>query len=395
MKRFLIPDAEKAAKTARLAQQSVWQIAENESLLIGKFKSPSPSRKIAAFDFDGTLSVTKSGKSFAINGEDAKLWNPAITDKIRDLHSQAFTFVIFSNQKGIEKKKTTVEDVESRITIILDQIGVPCYVFCACSDSKYRKPSPGMWLHFVEQEMEMQLRDIDYEASFFCGDAGGRHKPAFSDFSDSDRKFALNCNLKFHTPEEFFLSKSVAPFSLKGVDPRQLMSSTVSQPVSFTASKTPELVILVGYPGCGKTSFAKKHLSSYVYVNLDTLKSKPKCVKAAAEALSASRSCVIDATHPSRADRAPYIQIAQSANVPVRCVVFKASRELAAHLNAFRTFTGSDRSLVPEIAYRSFESRLESPLLSEGFSAIVEVPFVFDADLVNDDCRTYLTSFLV
>ena len=36
--------------------------------------------------------------------------------------------------------------------------------------------------------------------SYYCGDALGRKR----DFSDTDLKFALNCNFKFSTPEKFF-----------------------------------------------------------------------------------------------------------------------------------------------------------------------------------------------
>lgn len=63
---------------------------------------------------------------------------------------------------------------------------------------------------------------------------------------------------------------------------------------SLTASNQ-ELVLCVGWPGCGKSTLAKKYLESkgYVWVNQDTLKTAPKCLKAVREALAAGKSCVV------------------------------------------------------------------------------------------------------
>ena len=44
--------------------------------------------------------------------------------------------------------------------------------------------------------------------SFYCGDAAGRKRVnGKKDFACSDRLFAINLNLTFHTPEECFLNK--------------------------------------------------------------------------------------------------------------------------------------------------------------------------------------------
>ena len=65
-----------------------------------------------------------------------------------------------------------------------------------------------MWTEFVKN-MNGDI-DIDYVNSFYCGDAAGRPKTATrpKDFSDGDRKFALNINLPFKTPEMLFLSRN-------------------------------------------------------------------------------------------------------------------------------------------------------------------------------------------
>eukprot|EP00959_Pyramimonas_sp_CCMP1952_P224532 4694844-Pyramimonas_sp.AAC.1 len=50
---------------------------------------------------------------------------------------------------------------------------------------------------------------------------------------------------------------------------------------------------------------------------MDDLKSKPKCLKTAAEALAAGRSVVVDNTNPKPEARADYIREARKAGVPV------------------------------------------------------------------------------
>ena len=42
--------------------------------------------------------------------------------------------------------------------------------------------------------------EIDYENSFYCGDAAGRR----TDFSNDDLLFSININFKFMTPEMYF-----------------------------------------------------------------------------------------------------------------------------------------------------------------------------------------------
>ena len=56
-----------------------------------------------------------------------------------------------------------------------------------------------------------------------------------------------------------------------------------------------ELVILVGSPGAGKTTFAKRYITplGYERVNQDILKTRERCLKASAEYLGAKKSVVV------------------------------------------------------------------------------------------------------
>lgn len=95
-----------------------------------------------------------------------------------------------------------------------------------------------------------------------------------------NRSFAFNIGVKFETPEEFFLQESPAKFVWGGVDPKTLAQSIFGDLLNLQVpsqeynakdivSTKQELVICVGCPASGKSSFVKKYFvpSGYVRVN--------------------------------------------------------------------------------------------------------------------------------
>jgi bifunctional polynucleotide phosphatase/kinase len=274
MKRFLTATPEVAAKKARTDSQWDWT-SSDESLLVGKFKVPAAYTKIAAFDFDGTLSVTVSGKSFPVGPEDARLLYPSKTRAaFRRLHDEGYCIVIFSNQNGVGSGKTTAADVKSRMSLVLGSVDVPCFCYCALLKDRFRKPAPGMWLRFLQDNalVEAEL----HPDSFFCGDAAGRTKPK-KDFSDSDLKFSHNCGMAFYTPEEYFDGVPRQSHPVTGFDPQSLMQPVFSRPYEEQLGSLLNdirehpngkwMVLLVGYPAMGKTTLCKTMFPSFAYVN--------------------------------------------------------------------------------------------------------------------------------
>lgn len=103
-----------------------------------------------------------------------------------------------------------------------------------------------------------------------------------------DYMFALNIGVAFHTPEAFFGGSrdprdTQASHWQLGFDPRALRA-LVGGDVSVDGSDPtreagqPEVVVLVGYPAAGKSTFCAKHLPGHVRVNQDALGTVPKCV---------------------------------------------------------------------------------------------------------------------
>lgn len=133
--------------------------------------------------------------------------------------------------------------------------------------------------------------------------------------------------------------------------------------------KSQEIVLFCGYPSLGKSSFYKKHFqpAGYVHVNQDTLGTRQKCIKAVEETLQAGDSCVVgtfrcfavgqylltvllDNTNRDKQTRAYYIDLAQRLKVPIRCIHFQGSFELAWHNNLYRAFNLPSSVLQREVS---------------------------------------------
>lgn len=170
-------------------------------------------------------------------------------------------------------------------------------------------------------------------------------------------------------------------------DPSQytLTTTTTRKSIVFTAPASKEIILFVGSPGAGKSTFYWRHLKplGYERVNQDILKSKPKCFAAAKEWLGAGKSVAIDNTNADSTTRKAWITLANEQKVPIRCVYFTSHEELCMHNAAVRAFGGDKvnpegRAMLPGIAFRGFKGKFEAPVESEGFAGLVEVEFKWE-----------------
>lgn len=338
------------------------------------------SSKVAAFDFDGTLAVTKSGKAFAQSGHDWKLiYSRSIMEaKLKGLHDDGYKIVIFSNQKGVSTGKQTAEEFYTRVSSFCESFDFPIITFAATHGDVLRKPSPCMWA--VQEDSYNEGVKVDRSQSFYVGDAAGRQAgwapKRKKDFSCSDRKFALNSGVQFYTPEEYFLDEPTADFVLGGFDPSSISLHSDSS-TNIIPSTVVEAVILVGYPGSGKTTLFETNLKDhgYIHVNQDTLKTVAKCKKTCKDALEAGSSVVIDGTNSSSQKRQDWVSFAlQCGAKQVRCVHVDIERGLAEHLNVLREKKGG-RAHVPAVAFHTYAKYFTPPTTDEGFSEVVTVGF--------------------
>jgi len=402
---------QKIETTSTAKQPAKWPIGYGSGALKFKTISPDknfwfvicegdkPSSKIAAFDMDWTILNPKGGKkTFPKKGQERQDWEwwpngrTIVKAKLRKLHSEGYRIVFITNQTRIEKNADMAKKIIGKITDVANNAGIPIFGMVCGGKNKYRKPFTTSWERFLEDHNKVK---VDMKASFFVGDAAGRAKnwngaKIKKDFNCSDRKFAANIGLPFHTPDEYFLGEKKAKFDWgKEPDPKTILDD-IPAPVSVRAGTSKELVIMVGFPGSGKSTIAKSVLKNYEWVNQDALKTKPKCVKVCKAAMEAGKSVVIDNTNRDGATRKLYLDLARKYGYSARCfwitngplqdgkkgkkIPCQKDFDLARHLNVYRTRMINLRP-VPAVGFYGFNNNFQVPTEGEGFTEVVKIPF--------------------
>jgi len=367
-----------------------WQVGE--SLWVAEPPNVRNSTKVVGFDIDSTIVVPKSLKKtgkpnkFPQNRQDWKWWDPRVPGKLREIHAKGVRVVFFTNQAGIVKKKTMPDEIWGKAIDLSKAAKIPITTFISGAKDRWRKPQTDMWDYFG-QEFNGGMEDKELCA--YVGDAGGRpkdwRKGAKRDFSCSDRKFAANLGIRFYTPETYFLGLKPYPkFEWRSTNPITFYKAQKKKSLYMGASPTfphekgkLDVILMVGYPGSGKTTYCKKYMVkpyNYVWVNRDTLKTPAKCKKFLKQSLAEGKNVVVDNTNPTIKKRAEYIAIAKQFGAHVRCFWIQLEKEDAEHINAFRFKLGGAR--VPTIAYNIFRKNFETPTKAEGFAEVVKVNFI-------------------
>jgi predicted kinase len=159
-----------------------------------------------------------------------------------------------------------------------------------------------------------------------------------------------------------------------------------------------ELVILIGLPGAGKTSFHRARLArTHVHVSKDLMRNRrdrqARQMALVDEALAAGRSVAIDNINATVADRAVLIEAGRRRGATVVGYVLHADAAECSRRNRARV----GRERVPEVAIRAAAKRFEAPSRGEGFDRLLAVRAEngrFDVTPCGDD-GTPSTLFLL
>ena len=137
-----------------------------------------------------------------------------------------------------------------------------------------------------------------------------------------------------------------------------------------------ELIVLIGIPAAGKSSFCKARLAdTHVRINGDMLGGDRGCEADLAEAcFQHQQPLVIDKMNFTRMHREPYLTRAKQVGFLRIGYFFPTTREVALERNQFN----SDRveKGLPDIAIHNVVGKMEPPTYLEGFDRLYSVQLV-------------------
>ena len=372
-----------------------WRTLE-DTVICKAYNEFKPGKKLLAFDLDDTLTVSvfekkKSDKSETKNNEKEKEKVGKYTfsfdlnkmkAKLEEYLKKDYVLALFSNQNGITLGHVKESDFQTKIdNIFTNDLKYPFATIFAKGKDYYRKPSPGM-LELFKKHFNENI-ELDLNECIYVGDAAGRKKSENypkNDFSNSDYKFAINCQFKFFTPEEFFLNeKSEYPQIINKLHD---YDKNNNEHIKFDDSPDfKEVIVLIGSPGSGKTVFTENYLvpKGYIRISQYDLKTKEKVLKCLTENIEKGKKIVIDSTNPQVSTRNEYIKICEKYNYPIRAFVFKVTKEFAMHLNNLRAINKKRKHYsehVNNMPINTFFKNFEEPDTKEGFKEIVQINFV-------------------
>lgn len=323
------------------------------------------SKNIAMFDLDDTIIKFTN---FYDSTFEYKF--DTLISKLQDLNKNYY-LIIISNQLNLLKNIKRYENWKIKIKSLFEDFTknkLQIELYASVIDDIYRKPRWGLY--------DIIFNKYKINPEFYCGDALGRS----GDFSDTDLKFALNCNIKVKSPENIFINKNSKKINI--LYPK--LNININNKITIPKEK--EMIIMVGMPASGKSYISAEIQSNgfienklYMIINRDKLKTIEKCVKITEEYVKLNLSVIIDNTNPSISDRKIFIDLAKKYLYTIRCIHFNIPLELALHNNYYRNLKYNTQ-LIPKIAYNIFKSKYVNPEIKEGYKEIIKINSISNYD---------------
>lgn len=320
-------------------------------------------KKIAGFDLDYNLIKPKSGKKFPQDSNDWCWLYPEVKQNLLKLgQDDSFIIVIFTNQQGIEKGKTTIDELDEKFQQIQLDLNIQLIFLVSDKDDSYRKPRIGSW-------KLLQKKGAIKEGSFYVGDAAGRIKDNNfpKDHSDSDRKFADNIGITFYTPEVYFLFNKDTTMERKWKYTGYILdfkNENRKKYKKFKFNDSLNMILISGLPGSGKSRLAKKLSNKYDYLYLSQDKDKSKLKSKLEKALEENKNVIIEGLLYSKEQRDKYIKLAKKYNYHKYLIHLETNMDLSYHLNHYRSLKDNVK-LVPKVVYHTYNKYYEQAKIED------------------------------
>ncbi len=272
---------------------------------------------VFAADLNDTLVGSKRGRpGYAVTVDDWMPWNGQVIPRLRELHAEGFLIAIHTNQGNVKSALSGKRAglVREYIDSFLTELGVPVLVFMATMKDQYRKPGIQMWEH-MESALAGLGHPVNRGTSVYVGDAAGGP----GEHSAADSEYAAALGVRFvHARDEF-----APPPPPPSGEPAAAEAPAAG---SEEPSDPPTVLVLVGLPGAGKSTFAGSLLAgdgtAWKRVCQDELGSRQRCEALAAEHLRNGRPVVIDRTNANAEQRAPWVALAKQHGATAEALVF-------------------------------------------------------------------------
>lgn len=279
--------------------------------------------KMAMFDFDWTLVKPKNGQTFPKDAEDWQYLRKSVKPTLQT-YAKTHQIIIVTDQSKqwkVDQIQQVLEDLQiDPITVIVG--------------GQTQKPDTSLFLSLFPK--------IKTDKAFYVGDAAGRK----GDWSDKDRVFAERLGIPFFTPEQVF----------------PIDTTTQQIKIKIHPASEREIIIMVGYPGSGKSTIA--HTLHYKVIDSDTYKTPKRMIAEAKK--HKDQSIVFDSTGGTKEKRSAFVQYAKEEGLPVRVIWVQTPIDKAMEQNKQRAAEGK-KERVPDIAFYVYKKKFEEPTEDEGF----------------------------
>jgi bifunctional polynucleotide phosphatase/kinase len=356
----------------------VWTINDDFIFGIKDIVNKNKIKQINLFDLDSTIIKTKFGRVFPKDKND---WEFQY-DKIPDvLNNQKYLNGIVSNQSGL-KNKDKVNDWIFKINNICKNINIS-FVFASLNHNKYRKPMCGSW-YYIKDKLTEYCNINKYKNNnkiYYIGDAAGRK----NDFSDTDIKYAKNCEFKFKTPEIFFKPPNYKEYdkiaSITYPNLKYYHSNFLNELVEKINlkinNKEKILIMLIGFPASGKSfisNFLLNNLDNFKYYNNDDINENKKNKNLVVNPIKYNK-IIDDNTNINTKKRLEKLN--NFTDYYKIGIYIDYNDDIVNHLNYLRMYE-FNKKIIPKVAYNTLKKNIDKLKFNENFDYFIKINKLFD-----------------